>query len=319
MDDRMEKNLDEALRSNAPPSDDRIAGLVHEAGRVRDELQRPTPRDRALRALFIEGVGARRRTLPALRFLAPAALVVASIVAIAGFGRSAAPGEVLYPVREALATMGLASTPESEVERRLEAAQDSLEDANRTLESSPAQARKLVLAAFGDLDRARTLAAELTDDDRAAALVAIARLEERAFALVLRLERGDRPGPADTDETDDREGPNRGPDDGDGDDEDNSGPGGDDDGGDDNSGPGDDDGDGDDDNSGPGDGDDDNSGSGGGDGDDSDGDNSGPGGGDGDDDNSGPGGGDDSLDNSGPGDGNGDDSDEADREELDED
>ena len=258
------------LESERMFSDREVDDLLDEAKRVREELRVPAPSAARERAFFTQAVASRSPAALPLRFLVPAALLVAAIAALAGFGRTALPGQTLYPVREALASMGLAATTEEEVQRRIDDAREQLKAARGLQLASPASAWTRVMGAIGDLERARTLAEKLSEDARTGRLATITKLEKRASGMIAamneRAEQGD-----------ESEG------------DDSSGPGGGDDGG-------------DDDNSGPGGGDDDNSGPGGGDDDSGDDDSSGPGGGDdgGDDDNSGPGGGDD--------DGSGDDS-----------
>lgn len=283
-----ENQLDQTLESGHLSVDLEIAALADQAIRIKEEMAAPTPSGARVRAVFVEGVASRSHSLLPFRFLAPAAVVIAGILALAGFGRTALPGQTLYPVRKALASVGLAPTPEEEVERRLADARQGLEGAAVVEIGDPSSARSLTLAAIGDLQRARALTRELERGDRLPYLATIGQLEDRATKIIAALERRAQSG----DELggDDSPGDNSGPggDENSGKGSDSSGPGG-----------------GDDDNSGKGS---DNSGPGGGGGDDSSGpggggeDSSGPGGGGGD--NSGPGGGDDlEKDSSGPGSG----------------
>ena len=300
MTERRDKHLDETLVTGRRSSDPEVDALAEQAERVREGLSVLAPEARHERALFVQGIAGRSRSLPALRFLAPAAIVVAGIVALAGFGRNALPGQTLWPVREALSTVGLAATPEEEIDRRIDSARAQCREAADLEISHPEHAQDLVMGAIGDLDRAKALAEDLDPDQRSTYLLAITEIEDWAIEMIVetseRTEEG--AGPAE-DEDDSGPGEDSGPSDnsgpGSGDDDSGSG-GGDDSGGDDNSGSGSDDSDGDD-----------SSGSGGGDdsgGDDS----SGSGSGDSDgDDSSGSGGGDDSS-GSGSGDSGGDDS-----------
>ena len=316
MNEDRDRALDRALGPGSSPADDELAVLAARASALKTELHTPAPNAARERALFVQGVGGRKSGFLPLRFMVPAALVVAALVAIAGFGRTALPGQTLYPVREALASVGLAKTAEEEIDRRLASAREHITDATTIGLGDPATAQAYVLGAIADLERARTLTDKLSQNARAARLETIGRLEERAVDLLVRINEG--PDPEDEIRGEDNSGPgsgddaggddNSGPGSGD-DDDDSSGPGsGDDDGGDDNSGSGSGDDSGGDDNSGSGsggdddrDGDGDRSGSGG-DSDDSSGSGSG-----GDDDDSGSGsGGGDSDDSSGSGSGSGD-------------
>jgi hypothetical protein len=294
MSEERERALDDALGSGSTPSDEELAVLTARADALRQELQAPAPNAARERALFVQGVGARKSGFFPLRFLAPAAIVVAGIAAVAGFGRTALPGQTLYPVREALASVGLANTPEEEIDRRLTSAREQLREARTLGLADPAAAQTSVLGAIGDLERARTLTDELAREDRAARLTTIALLEERAVDMLVRMSEG--PDPEDEIRGEDNSGPGS----------DNSGPGSDNSGpGSDNSGPGSGDDSGGDDSSGSGGGGDDDDSSGSGSGDDDSDDSSGSGSGDGDD-SSGSGSGDD--DSSGSGSGDGDDS-----------
>ena len=280
MTEDIERKLDRALGGGKEADDPRVTSLLQQADEVQETLRRQTPPTPRERSLFIQSIGTRRKRLAPLRALAPVAVVIAGLLAIAGFGRTALPGDTLYPVREALASVGLARTPVDEADRRIDDAEEALEDAELIILRSPGEARSQTLDAIVDLGRAKRLLGDVNAEQRRPLLVRVDKAEDRAVALlvdvtdVLKARREvtsptPAPSPSGTQE-----------------DEDNSGPGSDDKGDDDNSGPG-----GGDDNSGSDR--DDNSGS--------DGDSSGPGGGGGD--SSGPGGGGD--DSSGPGSGDG--------------
>lgn len=253
MKDRREEQLDETLATGRRSSDPEVDGLVEQAGRVRQELSVPEPEARRQRALFVQGAAGRSGSLPFLRFLAPAAVVVAGLVALAGFSRTALPGQTLWPVREALSTVGLAASPEEEIDRRIDLARAQCREAVDLEISHPGQARQLVMGAIGDLQRARALSEDLDVDQRSTYLLAIVEMEDWTAELITEI----------TERAEEGAGPTEVEDVSDDDREDNSGPGG--------------DGSGDD-NSGPGGGDDDSSGTGSGD--DSDDDSSGPGSGD---------------------------------------
>ena len=271
-DRKIAKDLDAALEGAKPTED--VEPLVEVAARIEERMDVDAPAAARERALFTRGVGLRRKGFNPLRVVSPALAVVGLVAIIAVIGGRALPGETLYPVREALGSVGLANLPEEEFE-------DHTDDADRLLTQAvvalgndePGRAEGLALRAMVELEEARGLVEELARSNRAGAAAEIDRLLGRArnliTAAVLTIEGAD----------DDKSGPGSG-------DDDNSGPGS---GEDDSSGPGS----GDDDSSGPGSGDDDSSGSGSGGGD-----SSGPGSGD-DSSGSGSGGG----DSSGPGSG----------------
>ncbi len=298
-DEHLERELDRALSTGKGVEDPRLTDLVRQADAVEAELSREAPSGGRERALFIEGVGLRHKRFPGLKVLAPAVIVLGALLAVVSLGRSALPGDTLYPVREALASMGLATSPTEEAERRIGSADRALDSAALRVGTQPLEAQQLAFGAIADLERARRLLDDVTGNEAQELLKQASELEGRANAILARVWRHIGPGPSSSATpspeatNDDNSGPGSG-------DDDNSGPGS----GDDDSGPGS----GDDDNSGPGSGDEDNSGPGSGDDDD----NSGPGSGNednsgprsGDDDNSGPGSGGDE-DSSGPGSGDG--------------
>ena len=189
----------------------------------------------------------------------PAALGAAVLVTIGSLGRVALPGQTLYPIREALATVGLAKSSTEEVERRISDARESLSEASSLVEKNPDSARALAFTAIGELQRARRFLADVPGADRAGYLSSIGRLEDRAAVIVAavggEIDVTPSASPDPTDSPDDNSGPGGDDDSGSGSDDDSSGPGGDDD----SSGPGSG---GDDDNSGSGSGDGDSSGSG---------------------------------------------------------
>jgi hypothetical protein len=237
------------------------------------------PAARRERAMFVEGVAQRPRHR--FRVLVPA-LATMALVAVFLLGRSAQPNQVLYPVREALSAVGLATPTVDDVDRLIDEARETIQEAEFFAGADDRRASKLVADALTELGRAEVLLTGLSDKDRDSRAALIDRLQERALQVIL-VVRGlddDNSGPGNDEGSSSGSNSGSGSDDGD-----NSGPGSD--------GSGSDDGGGD--NSGPGSGGDDaiDSGSSGpGSGDDSiDSDNSGPGGG----------GGDDSLDSSGSG------------------
>jgi hypothetical protein len=256
-DRKIAKDLDAALEGAKPTQE--VEPLAEVAARLEERMGVDAPAAARERALFTSGVGLRRKGFNPLRVVSPALAVVGLVAIIAFIGGRALPGETLYPVREALDSVGLANLPEEEFEEHTDDADRLLTQAVVALgNDQPGRAESLALRAMIELETARGLIDELARSNRADAVAEVDRLLARARTLIttaaLTIE-----GAGD----DDSSGPGSG-------EEDSSGPGS---GDDDSSGPGS----GDDDSSGPGSGDDDSSGSGSG-GDDSSG--SGSGGGD---------------------------------------
>jgi hypothetical protein len=249
-DRKIAKDLDAALQGAKPTEE--VEPLVEAAARLEERMDVDAPAAARERALFTRGVGLRRKGFNPLRVLSPALAVVGLVAIIAVIGGRALPGETLYPVREALGSVGLAKLPEEEFEEHTDDADQLLTQAVVALgNDEPGRAESLALRAMIELEEARGLVEELARSNRADAEAEVDRLLGRARTLIttaaLTIEGAD---------DDDSSGP------GSGDDDDSSGPGSGDD--DDSSGPGS----GDDDSSGPGSGDDDDSsgpGSGGGD------------------------------------------------------
>jgi hypothetical protein len=255
-DRKVAKDLDAALEGAKPTQE--VEPLVEVAARLEERMDVDAPAGARERALFTRGVGLRRKGFNPLRVVSPALAVVGLVAIIAVIGGRALPGETLYPVREALDSVGLANLPEEEFEEHTDDAGRLLTQAVVALgNDEPGRAESLALRAMIELEEVRGLLEELARSNRGDAAAEVDRLLGRArnlittAALTIEGDDDDNSGPASGD--DDSSGPGSG-------DEDNSGPGS---GDDDNNGPGS----GDDDNSGPGSGDDDNSGSGSGGGD----------------------------------------------------
>jgi hypothetical protein len=243
-DRKIAKDLDAALQGAKPTEE--VEPLVEAAARLEERMDVDAPAAARERALFTRGVGLRRKGFNPLRVVSPALAVVGLVAIIAVIGGRALPGETLYPVREALGSVGLAKLPEEEFEEHTDDADQLLTQAVVALgNDEPGRAESLALRAMIELEEARGLVEELARSNRADAEAEVDRLLGRARTLIttaaLTIEGAD----------DDSSGP------GSGDDDDSSGPGSGDD--DDSSGPGSGD---DDDSSGPGSGGGDNSGSG---------------------------------------------------------
>jgi hypothetical protein len=278
-----ERALDDALREGEAPEDPEVASLTRAARDLERSLAVEVPPARRERAMFVQGIAARRHGLSPLRVLVPAVAAAAVLAFVGLLGSRSLPGDDLYAVRAALADLGIVSTPLEDADRRVAEAQDELGRAELLVDVAPGRALRVAVNALVDLGQAARVAERADSEAR---LDRIRELEKDALDLIEEASEnraaaasGGSSGPSESSGPSDNSGPGggEGPDD-------NSGPGG----GDDSSGPGGDD------SSGPGGGDD-HSGSGGG-GDDS----SGPGSAG--DDSSGSGGGDDSSGSGGGGD-----------------
>jgi hypothetical protein len=328
---REARALDRALAGDNGRGDP--DGLLATATQLRAMFDVEIPDAGRERTMFVSGVSTRRHHFNPLRVMVPAAAFLVLVALAYLGGRTALPGDSLYPVRKALGSVGLADSPIEEIDARTGEAASLLSKAERSLDSNPGTSLRLAVEALETLGPAIDLLDELEGDELETRTDVIDALEGRAVDVIGEAtsageaeggsDRSSGNGSSGSDSSGnsgnsgddaDRSGSNSGNGSGDRSDDDNSGPGG---GNDSNSGPGSDGEDRSGSNSGS-DSDDDNSGPGSGSGDDS----SGPGGG-GDDDDADPelpdvdeglsGGGDDS--NSGPG-GGGDD-DEKDEMELD--
>jgi hypothetical protein len=263
MNRKREKELDRVLTGEIA-GDDELGPLEDVAHELDRALAVETPPARRERAMFVHSVGGRsRKSSLALRVAIPAAVALGVIALATYAGNTATPGEALFPVREALARAGLASTPLEDVNRLLDEAAESVERSEAAEELSPEAATRHAEDAIYLLHEARRPLTELSGEQREVKAERLEDLRERAIDVLgetspaaeerqeeledLREERQDlreerQELREERRDADDSSGPGSG-------DEDNSGPGSDD-SGDDNSGPGSDDSGGD--NSGPG-------------------------------------------------------------------
>ena len=265
---RPEDEFDKMLSSNSAAEDAETRELTDLARELEGAFAVESPSAHRERALFVTGVGARKRGFPWMRVLAPASAAVV-LLAFLTVGRDAGPGDTLYAVRQALSRVGLAPSAAEQADRRIADAKSRVEDAETALAADGKKlAKQDARRAMVLLAEARALLEDAGSGELAERRARIRRIESRALRVMYAavfsatedaLDNQDDDDPGD----DDNSGPGSGDSDGD---DDNSGSGSDDSGGDDdNSGSGSDDSDGDDDSSGSGSddsGDDDNSGSG---------------------------------------------------------
>lgn len=267
MNRKREKELDRVLTGEIA-GDDELGPLEDVARELDRALAVEAPPARRERAMFVHSVAGRsKKSSLALRVAIPAAVALGVIALATYAGNTATPGEALFPVREALAQAGLASTPLEDVNRLLDEAAQSVERAEAAEELSPDTATRHAEEAIALLIDARQPLSELSGEQREAKAERLEDLRDRAIDVLgetspaaeerqeeledLREERQDlreerQEFLEERRDADDSSGPGSGDEDnsgpGSGDSgEDNSGPGSDDSGGDDNSGSGSDD------------------------------------------------------------------------------
>jgi hypothetical protein len=181
-----ERELDRVLASSTRSDDAEIEDLARTADDLTRSLAAAPPAATGERALFIEAVAARHRSMSS-SLLVPGMAVVGFMLVIAIMGRGAVPGEALYPVRNVLRSAGLANAPVEVLETRLEAAETLVDRAEDALDrSAPEAAEDLAAAALQKLGEVGALIGELEADDRADFAEEIAELQEEAL-IVIRL------------------------------------------------------------------------------------------------------------------------------------
>jgi hypothetical protein len=177
-----EKVLDKALAGFERTNDEEVDALVDVADDLTRQLAVGVPTQPRDRALFIEGVGARKRSFLS-SLIAPAIAVAALMLVIAVIGRTALPGDSLYPVRKVLRSAGLATSPATDLERELEKAQLDIDKAQAAVDrgSDPVPS---AVAALMHLGRAEGYLNEVDASDRVGFEGDIAFLEEQAVVLI---------------------------------------------------------------------------------------------------------------------------------------
>ena len=181
-----ERELDRVLASSSRSDDAELDDLARTADDLSRSLAAIPPAATGERALFIEAVAARHRSIGS-SLLVPGIAVVGFMLVIAIMGRGAVPGEALYPVRNVLRSAGLANAPVEVLETRLEAAETLVDRAEDALDrSAPETAEDLAAAALQKLGEVSALIGELEADDRSDFAEEIAELQEEAV-IVIRL------------------------------------------------------------------------------------------------------------------------------------
>jgi hypothetical protein len=161
-DKRQEKALDAALNDSTP--DEETQPLAETAARVKQTLAVDVPPADRQRALFLSGVAARERTrFSPLRVLVPA-LALATLILTGFVGQTALPGQGLYPVREAMNSVGIGTSPMAEVDDHCKEALALIRRAEASIDTDPEEATALAVLAIEQLGPARQLLPELNGE-----------------------------------------------------------------------------------------------------------------------------------------------------------
>jgi hypothetical protein len=149
-----------------------------------DEI--PEPAGRRDRAMFVAGVAARRPPPVWRRALVPAAAMFVVLFALSIGSLEAAPGQTLYPLRNALSSVGLANQPVEVVDRVIRRAEVSLERAEDLLDENQdfSSAEAMTRETLAHLGEARVLLKELSGEAWEERADAIADLNDDAFDLI---------------------------------------------------------------------------------------------------------------------------------------
>jgi hypothetical protein len=189
-----------------------------------DEI--PEPESRRDRAMFTAGVAARRPPPIWRRALVPTTAIFVVLLALSIGSLRAAPGQVLYPVRNALNSVGLAGQPVEVVDRVIRRGEVRLERADDLLDNGDfSGAEALVRESLRQFGEARSLLNELNGEPREERAEEITDLEDEAYDLLEDIDEERADAAADARAGDDEEGDSSGPGSGGSDDDDSSGPG----------------------------------------------------------------------------------------------
>jgi hypothetical protein len=162
---KTERDLDKVLSGAGKPDDEDETSIAQLAKEIEAAFAVETPPARRERSMFVHALSGRKAShMPSLRFAIPATALMLLLALTAYFGRSATGGDLLFPVRKAMAEAGLATDPQEEIERNIERAEDFIDQAQDAADLT--QAEGFVFRASGRLEQARVLADELGPDER---------------------------------------------------------------------------------------------------------------------------------------------------------
>lgn len=158
-----------------------------------DEM--PEPDGRRDRAMFVAGVAARRPPPVWRRALVPATAIFLVLFALSIGSLNASPGQTLYPLRNALSSVGIAQEPVEVVDRVIRRADVSLERAEELLDENEdfSGAQALTRRTLSHLGEANALLEELSGESREERAEEIEDLNDDAYGLLeeIREERAD--------------------------------------------------------------------------------------------------------------------------------
>ncbi len=180
----LERALDRALSDGSTTVDAAISDLAGLARNLSSAFDPELPDARRERALFLNAIAQRGRPWGIVRNLVVAAAGAFLVVALGLAGRSATPGDVLYPVRQVLGTVGLASPVEEEIESHIARAEALLEEANEDLVADPEASLAAILTAMFELGGAEALLNDYDEAARGRLVAEVARLRVQALSLL---------------------------------------------------------------------------------------------------------------------------------------
>ena len=127
---KTERDLDKVLSGAGKPGDEDETSIAQLAKEIEAAFAVETPPARRERSMFVHALSGRKAShMPSLRFAVPATALMLLLALTAYFGRSATGGDLLFPVRKAMADAGLATDPQEEIERNIERAEDFIDQA----------------------------------------------------------------------------------------------------------------------------------------------------------------------------------------------
>ncbi|MEA2451338.1 MAG: hypothetical protein QOG04_48 [Actinomycetota bacterium] len=178
-----EKELERALAGFEQTGDEELDSLVDTADQLTRRLAVGTPAHPQGRALFIEGVAARKRSFMS-SLVAPAMAATALLMVIAVIGRSALPGESLYPVRKVLGSAGLATASSDDMKDQLQDAELLVNRAQAAFDRGSDDSERFAVAALMSLGRAENCLKDVEFSERPFYEAQITTLQERAVVLI---------------------------------------------------------------------------------------------------------------------------------------
>ena len=185
---KIERDLDKVLSGETHPVDEDQASVAELAAELEAAFSVEAPPATRERSMFVHALAGRSTSrVPSLRFAIPATALMLLLALTAFFGRTATGGDLLFPVRKVMAEAGLATNPQEEIERHIEAAEEFIDRAEEAGESDLADAKQLVFRAGGRLDQARIAADQLSPDERRDALEEIRDVEQEGSEVLSEL------------------------------------------------------------------------------------------------------------------------------------